>query len=319
MLKSLMKSALDPLTPSVFHEAWWLNTVSGGRYEEVTTKAGGRIVGRLPYVVHRSSLGRTACGLPSMTHFLGPAVDEGQGAPCNRALKRDQIIRELLSQLPKTSGFEQRMHGGVDNVIIFQEFGFNTSARFTYEISPAPEDCLWSQMRDKTRNVIRQAEKHLSITALTDVEEFASAYVTNLRAVGIRSHLSADAIASMCAEAIARDRGRVLTAKGSNDQLLAAIFYVWDAKAAYYLLTTRAKDAGNGAVSLLIWQAIKDAAARGLSFDFDGVATHGSRLFFTGFGGKTAPRYTAYHFSLTHRLKDKVSEIFSKSSRKKYF
>jgi hypothetical protein len=44
----------DPLTPTIFHEPWWLEAASGGQYEEVTVSSGGRTVGRLPFVRRKS-------------------------------------------------------------------------------------------------------------------------------------------------------------------------------------------------------------------------------------------------------------------------
>src|SRR5687767_10823402 len=94
----------DPLVPTIFHEPWWLSAATDGRYEEVTVTSAGRTVGRLPYV-RENHLGFSVCVAPNLTHFLGPAVVEGSGNPVNRTIRRHQITRELIQQLPRCSFF----------------------------------------------------------------------------------------------------------------------------------------------------------------------------------------------------------------------
>jgi hypothetical protein len=90
---------------------------------------------------------------------------------------------------------------------------------------------------------------------------------------------------------LARDSGRIYAARQSDGTIVAAVFCAWDTSTAYYLMTTRTLASGNSAVTLLLWKAISDATARGLIFDFDGVASAGAVLFYAGFGGQVQPRY----------------------------
>ena len=75
--------------------------------------------------------------------------------------------------------------------------------------------------------------------------------------------------------------------------MTATIFCPRDRSCSYYILSTRRADSGNGAVPLLIWEAVRQAAADGLTFDFAGLASAGAIRFFAGFGGTVSPRYTA--------------------------
>jgi lipid II:glycine glycyltransferase (peptidoglycan interpeptide bridge formation enzyme) len=58
----------------------------------------------------------------------------------------------------------------------------------------------------------------------------------------------------------------------------------------YYLLSSRSKSAHSGSISLLIWTAIQDAIARGVTFDFDGIASSSILQFLSGFGGNLVQR-----------------------------
>jgi hypothetical protein len=280
----------DPLTPTIFHEPWWLEAATGGRYEEVTVSSGGRTVGRLPFL-RTERLGFTACILPDVTHFLGPAINEGNGGTVSRNLRRGEITRDLIDKLPRSSFFYQRLHRGVPDALPFEQRGFQIEAKFTYEVAPGPEAQIWRNMRDKTRNVIRRAEEQ---TELVDLEPaaFCRLYESNLHRRGkFFNYMFKGNTLPIFEAALSRGQGRLLAARDRSGALSAAIFFVWDEGATYYTLTTRAPETQNGVVSRLIWEAMRESAARGRVFDFGGVGTSGSVLFYTAFGGEVRPRY----------------------------
>ena len=295
------KLAQPPLVPTVFHEEWWLNATTNGRFSVAEVKAGDKTVGRLPYLV-RSRFGLKGIWTPPITYFLGPGIDEGDGSPNTRFLKRMEITRELIAKLPKSSWECIRCHAGTKDVIAFQEQRFRTYAQFTHEIQPAPADLLWQQMRNKTRNVIRRAKEQVSIEQLLDPEEFIRAHKSNLAAEGESDSLDMDACRRVLSAALARRQGRILAARNSKGDIIAANFCAWDNTTAFYVLSTRSSDAGNGATSLLIWEAIQHAVARGLIFDFAGLGTRGSVLLYAGFGASVSPRFVALRSTGLARL-----------------
>jgi hypothetical protein len=279
-----------PLVPTIFHEPWWLDAASSGQYEEVTVSSGGRTVGRLPFV-RRKSLGFTICEPPELTHFLGPSVDEGNGGTVSRNLRRGEITRDLIEKLPSFQHFYQWLHRGIPDALPFIQHDFTVEATFTHEVPPACEGAIWRNMRDKTRNVIRRAQEQ---TELVDLEPaaFSRLYDANLQRKGQSFNKLMKANSqSVFDAALSRGQGRLLAARDKAGTLLAAIFYVWDESVTYYLLTTRAPETHNGVVSRLIWEAMRESAAHGRTFDFGGVGPKGNILFYTAFGGKVRPRY----------------------------
>lgn len=296
----------DPLSPTVFHEPWWLDATAPQGWHEVTAATNGRVTGRLPYLLRPSRLGGATLTMPDYCHFLGPAVDAGNGAPTNRALRRDQIIHDLIDALPPHGHFTQRMHRGLPDIMAFSEAGFQTFAQFTFEIAPDRPEALWSAMRDKTRNTIRRAEDRYSVTDSLSPTEFADFYTANATASGAPSYYRKADIARVTAVALSRDRGRILAALTPDGAISAAIFCLWDRAACYYLLSMRDRGAENGATGMLLWHAIRHAAAAGRIFDFDGLLTRGNRVFFTGFGGTVRPRYIANRQSLGSRLASRL-------------
>ena len=308
----------DPLAPTLFHQSWWLDAVTGGAYGVATSEQGGKIVGVFPYFVKAGAAGIKLCGMPPMTHFLGPGIDDGSGAACNRILRRAQITRDLLQQLPASSGYWHKLHRDTPETLAYLEQGFQTAVQFTFEVKPGEPADLWRKMRDKTRNVIRRAEERHRVVEIHDIEAFARMYLENLKARRERSYYDLSLIRRVCDITIQRGQGRVIAAEHPDGKIAAAIFYVWDAQAAYYMLSTRSSEAGNGAVSLLLWEAMKDIASRNLIFDFEGVITSGAALFFTGFGGEITPRYVVSKFTARHKLLANLGKPFRRTAAGTY-
>jgi hypothetical protein len=285
-------SGHDLLAPTIFHEEWWLNAATGGDFDVAEASAGGRTVGRLPFQMTRR-FGLKMIRMPHLTYFLGPAIDAREGSQNNRFLKRLEITRELISRLPSASSRYLKCHAGTTDMIAFQEHGFRIYVQFTNEVHPQPVEALWQQMRNKTRNVIRRAEERLCIREMADPAEFVRLFDRNLALRGMQNELNSTLCRKTIAASLERGRGRILAACDKSNEVVAANVCVWDEAASYYLLSTRGSDSGNGASSLLIWEVIKEAARRKRVFDFAGLGTHGSVLFYAGFGGAVAPRYVA--------------------------
>jgi Acetyltransferase (GNAT) domain len=283
---------INPLVPTIFHEDWWLEAATGGQFEVIEVVTGGRIVGRLPF--HKTKrFGLEFIRMPELTYFMGPAIDEGEGSSNTRFLKRLQITRELLERLPRVSWQYVKCHSGVTEVIAFQSLGFRTYVQFTHELPPHPVNVLWRQMRNKTRNVIRRAEERFSVTELGDPFEFLRFFERNLKLEGKTNRLDGALCRQILPASLDRQRGRILAARDSKNQIVAANFCVWDETSSFYLMSTRSHDSGNSAISLLIWEAIKESACRGLVFDFAGLGNKGSVLLYSGFGARVCSRYAA--------------------------
>ena len=305
--KNDIKSSLslpDPLLPTVFHNSWWLEAASGGDYKVAEFRMDNRVVGRLPYIVRRKRTGHVLCTMPELCDELGPAIDGGSGKAVNRTARIRSIADELAGQLDEYANIRHRLHSATEDAFAFMDRGCNVTADFTSRIYPAPEDSIWKAMRDKTRNVIRKAEKEMNSPSWISPDEFARFYSANLHA---RGHSNVHCrIKEITAAAMEKGCG---TPRGirKNGELTAAVFVPFDSRKSWLLLTSRTPDSCNGAVSLLIWDAIREASAASRTFDFDGITTAGSRLFYGGFGGVTAPRLLVSRHSMGYRIARKLS------------
>jgi hypothetical protein len=276
---------------TLFHERWWLEVVTQGRYDEVVVRADGRIVGRLPFWP-RKKMGLKTLVIPPFTHVLGPLVDPGVGKPQTQFKRRLSIIRELIDQLPPFAFFNQVLCSPISDGLAFQDRGFQVRPQYSFEIDchRDPETIL-NSMHFKTRQHIRRAEEKFSVATVDDPNEFTSFYRQNLEERGRTSFVPLDLFPHIFSACRDRDSGEILSASWPTGKPTAMAFFVWGRETMYYLLSTRANDVGdNGSISLLIWSAIKRANERGLMFDFDGVSTSGIARFYSGFGGQPQVR-----------------------------
>ena len=293
----------DFLIPTVFHEAWWLQAASRGTIREATVSSGGQVVGRMPYVLTRKATGHLAVTAPEMTPELGPALlADHIGESDTHAVKRFNLANDLLAQLPRVSHTHFDLHRHVPDTLAFQAAGFRCNVRSVVEIQARPPDLLWQQMRDKTRNVIRRAEEKLLVEEVQDAARFVRFYDRNVRARTRVNYYRSAACTELVQESLRRGAGRVLLAVDEARSPQAAIFTVWDRRTEYYLLSTRTPESLNGAVSLLLWTAIRRAAGAGRVFDMMGFESTAMLNFFTGFGGRLKPRYSVTRTSLDYRF-----------------
>ena len=305
----------DPLNPTIFHEPWWLDAATDGAWRESTSESGGRIMGRLPYLPDRKFTGQLSIVMPRLTRSLGPALAvPGDPAECVRLPTRHKILRELICGLPRCSHLWMQMHGGISDVMMFESAGCHTTVRYTTEIAPAAPDDIWAAMRDKTRNVIRRARDGLVVDHDMTADDFLAFYQEACRTHGRRNDYPASSCGRLIAQAITTGRGRAYAAVRSDGQPTAAIMTVSDARATYYLMSSRLPDAGNGAVSMLLWAAIRDAAESGRTFDGDGLSLE-NHMLLTGLGGQVRPRYLVSRTGALMGLGRCVKEFVGKARR----
>jgi hypothetical protein len=240
--------------------------------------------------------------MPAFTHFLGPAVDPGEGKPQNRYWKKLSITAELIEKLPKLASFRQKMYRGITDVVEFQSAHFASMVQFTFEIAPTGADLIWQSMRKKTRNAVRNGLNHYEIGSGLEPEEFIALYRRNIERRGMVENIDLPLALKLLNGCVVRGCGQFFTARNDEGAVEASIFVIWDETSCYLLMATRMPESSYGALAALIWEAIKFAARQGLIFDFDGIAGLGAARFFAGFGGIVSPRYIVSKSNFTYRV-----------------
>ena len=306
---------LPPKAPAatIFHEPWWLSAATDGAYEEAVVTSDAKVVGRLPYLRLRKIGWQTALVMPTLTHVLGPSISANPpGSESSRSLRRFKITRDLIAQLPEAGHIWFALHRGETDTLAFEAAGFSTAVDFTVDIPPDAPDVLWRGMRDKTRNVIRRAQEVLTVRTIAEPGPFLDFYAENLRNRSRQNTLDRRISGNVLAACLEHGRGRIRAALNAAGELQAAIFTVWDDEAEYYLMSTRKAESANGAISLLIWAALQEAASCGRIFDLDGIDAGTNHLLLTGFGGKTRARFLVSRTSTSFQIARTLKSTFAR-------
>jgi len=300
----------DNIYRTVFQQEWWLDAVTEGQYREVSVQSNNGIQGWLPYIVRRR-WGYMTSGMPLLTHTLGPVIAPGTGSATSEFLRHNSITRELLAQLPKLDHFRQVLSPDDSGALGFMEYGCHVNVQFTFIANCADLDSVWKNMRDKTRNLIRRSEERNSVAIDPNPDEFLRLYADSRRERK-QVNLYGDSRARQAlVRSIERDQGRVYLCRDrTTGAANAGIAVIWDSRYMYFLMSTRLEKADNGAVSLLMWNAMQEAQRRGLSFDFDGVYSIGSYRFLSGFGGTLARRHVVQKFTPLYHALDRIRAKF---------
>ncbi|MET4391704.1 hypothetical protein ABIB73_007496 [Bradyrhizobium sp. F1.4.3] len=280
----------------LFHEPWWLAAASNGEYQETISKSGADIVGRLPFVVKRRGPFHVV-RMPSFTHILGPIVDAGTGKLETRLRRRSTIVRSLIDQLPPNSFFHQHLDTSVDDGLgsvdglAFQERHFSVSTQYTFEVDCRKDlSVIWAEMSQKTRQPIRRAEERYSVKTVELASSFINFYKANTKASGRTNRIDFRSFTTLFTECRARGCATILGAFDHDGTPVAMTYLVWGHGTMYYLLSTRSASADYGAISLLLWSAMKEARGLGTVLDLDGVYSSGTARFLGSFGGRIKTR-----------------------------
>jgi Acetyltransferase (GNAT) domain len=274
-------------THSLFQQPWWLQAVAPGSWDAVVAVENNEVVGRLPFVRKRR-LGLTILTQPRLTPFLGPWIKAGVGKTHTQLERENRIFQSLIAALPKHDVFLQDFHQSITNVLPFYWHGFSHSVQYTYIIDELDDlDRVWTGFRENIRREIRKAERRVVIRCSEDVETFIALNRMIFGRQGIAAPYSTELIRQVDAACCARGVRRIFLAEGADGTPHAALYLVWDSERAYYLMGGGDPELRtSGAMSLLMWEAIKHAAQVTRRFDFEGSMLQPVERFFRAFGGR---------------------------------
>jgi hypothetical protein len=279
---------------SIFHEPWWLDAATNGAWHVAEVKHGNTTIGEMPYTLAKKGLWQIST-LPPLTRTLGPVIKPHQSVGGDREwTQRLGIARDLIAQLPKCARFHQLMDPRVSEAeaLAFRLEGFTVKVAFTLIADGwTDEATAFAALKGAARTAIRRAQECLTVRPIDSAKEFLDFYDANLAARKRTNVYGAATMGRLLNEVLNRQAGTLIGAFDAQGSLVASSALIWDSRAAYYFLTARRPDAHGGAVSLMLWTAMRIAGERGLSFDFDGVSTTGILKFLGGFGGRLVRRF----------------------------
>ena len=275
----------------------WFNNIAGRskNTRRVAVFEADRPMGCLTVEIVRNGLGmKQGYNLP-WARLSGLVIPERISET-----QRARIGHQLVRQLPTDVSYFLTLANKSDYELFLSE-GFQPTLEDNYMISVARFRML-PQFSKRIRYDIRQAERELAVSTAT-ADAFIKTYELDLVRKKLKPYAPLVIARDILEEGLRRGQARVFTAiKRDTGEIDAALACLWDNDRYYYWMSTRRiatkgeSKPNQGAPKLVLWSAIQDAAARGLTFDFDGVGTglsnqDGKSALYERLGAEPSVRY----------------------------
>jgi len=279
----------------IFSRDWWLDAVCGEKNWDALTivEKDVQVVAALPFYAPTSRV----ISMPPYTQSMGPwfAADP-EGTKYSTMLRRRQMFcKTFIDQLSKYSVFLQNFNYNVTDWLPFYWEGYQQTTRYTYLLKDIKrQNALLENMDHNVRNHINRAKEKYRITVKHGIptEEFLRiCRLTFERQQAKPKHLNVlKRLINVCRK---RQQGDLWGGYDTDGRLHAAAFIVWQNSSAYYIAGGHDPALRNtGTHSLVLWEAIRAAAAHTNLFDFEGSMLPGVERFFREFGGIQTPYFS---------------------------
>lgn len=281
----------------LFMQAWWLDASTAPDNKEwdiILCEEKGKITGTLPYHLLKR-WGIKFILKPQLTQYGGVWIDyPKETKPYKRYSFEKRVMDNLIDQLEamKWTFYEQKFHHSFKNWQPFYWRGFRQTTRYTYQIKDL------SDLKKVFDNFSYAKQKHIKkdnllIDFSLDVNEFYDFHKRCLQGKNTEINYSRALFLSLYNETVKRGQGKIIAVKDENQQLHAALFFVWDKHSAYALISAiNPQFKSSGASTKMFWEAIKFVSDKTKIFDFEGSMIKGVAQSFQQFGAEQVPYFT---------------------------
>jgi hypothetical protein len=292
----------------------WFTEIAERNHKTIAAAVfeGGKKAGSLTVILRRNFLGmKQAYNFP-WARVCGPSIPKDIDW-----IKRVQITREMIRQLPTDVSYFLTLADEFDYKLFLSE-GFQPDPEDNYIVTPDRSSQLFASFSKMTKRHIRQAQQHL-IVSTTTAQSFMQTYAADLMRRRRKPYAPLEIAHDVLEEGLRRGQARIFTAnRRDTGEIDAAVACLWDDTSYYYWMTTRRVQGRGqskphqGAVKLLLWSAIQDAAAKGLTFDFDGVPSDqsskkdGVTRLYDGMGAQRIVRYRVKRETRVEQFLDRI-------------
>lgn len=272
----------------LFLKPWWLDVVCR-KWDVVIAKKGEQVTGVWPYPVEKKA-SVNIIRTPMLTPYLAPHVfPPADTKKSNLDSFEHETITGLMKQLPDAKVWHLAMQPGMKQAALFKGHELDLHVQQTFLVGLGEdEDTLFSNMKENMRRNIRKAEKEITISDAPECLETLYKFQNNTLQKKGKTPVYSLADLQKIMDACISHQSSALWVARIKDSIQAIVWHVWDARCSYYLMGGQNPESGShGAMTLLLWHAMKDAKQKGHQvFDLEGSMDEGVERFFMGFGGQ---------------------------------
>jgi hypothetical protein len=281
---------------SLFCSSWWLDAVAPGRWRSHEVREDDEIVAAWPTVARSGRFGPEHGGAP-ITPWLGPLFREDDNEYRRRSME-DEMTGRLLESIGPYAHLEARCSPHYDYWTPLHWRGFTQTTRYTWRIEELGDlEAAFSRLRNKIRGHIGRARRGGVVIEAGDLAGLLAVHGDTVERQGLAvEQTGRRTLAQVDPPAAARGARTILLARDTEGRVHGGGYFVHDARTTYYLMGgSNTGLRSSGAMPLLLWTAIEQAAERGTAFDFEGSMLRHVELFVRAFGGRPRPYSVVRH------------------------
>jgi lipid II:glycine glycyltransferase (peptidoglycan interpeptide bridge formation enzyme) len=300
--------SMEDKLPLFFHP-WWLDSVcSDGNWDAIVLEKNKVVVGVYPYLVKERLNYFKVLTMPPFTPFLGPYIKYPEDLRgYEKASYEKEVLGNFINELPDFDKFVQLFNYDIRNWLPFYWRDFLQTTYYSYIIEDISDpERIKSEFHPNKQQEIKKAEKIVNVQFDLPPEEFYAFHKKALEKHGQKISYSLDLFRRIHQATKDNNAGRILYAT-DGDQIYASLFFVWDKRSGYNLITANDPDfRKSGALSLLIYEAISFLSKHTENYDLEGSMNENYEFSYRQFGGKQ------YQYFLLSKTNSKVFRIFER-------
>ncbi len=276
-------------TPVQSRSFWW-NAVCGEDGWELTQlrDADGELLAAMPCCVERYRGLRCLSAAPWAKYawfYLKPVSSDRL---YRRYSGQQALLQQLVEAWPATDMVRINLHPELEGSLAFRQKGLMLRRRVTYVFDAGFDASrVYAKMAPSTRNHLRNARGRVVVERGGDAGQLFAMLAQRLSKQGIRLTHSRKSLTELVKCLEREKQGCVLSGVLPDGSRCASCLLVWDERRLHFLLSGQTDEGRRQrAMYLLIWEAIKLAGRKGLTFDFDGSMLPGVEPVFRSFGAR---------------------------------
>jgi lipid II:glycine glycyltransferase (peptidoglycan interpeptide bridge formation enzyme) len=251
---------------SVFATDWWLNAVCGNEnWNAIISKKNNS-----GFAFHQKNKFFQNAILPSILTPYQPFIN---------------FDEEIIASISKYNFVELFCKNYTEaDLLLLKKYQFDISYKSNRYLDCSNLDVVYSNFKPTLKRQIKKAEETLTIVENGNLNDLFDVCNQVFARQNIALPYTFEQLKSVDDAASINKSRFFLIAYNADNKPCAAIYVVFDQQYCYYLIGGIATEFKNtGAMSLLIWQAIKFANANHLIFDFCGSTIPSIDKFFSTF------------------------------------
>lgn len=279
----------------IFNKSFWLDAVCGeGNWDAVLVVEEGNIIAGMPFYT-KTKYKVEIITIPTHTQRFSPCINypEKIKTYSHKIDFENKVMMALLKAFPSKVYFQSSLHFDYKNVLPCLWSGYRVNYRHTYVIDKISSlENVFKGFSNNRKRGVKKALKSLITQENLAAEDFYRFHSQSLIKKGDKISYSKEHFNRLYNACKRNNSGMILHATDKENNIHAALFVVWDSKAAYHLIPVVNPDYYKSqAISLLVYRAIEVLKNKTESYDFEGSMMMNTEKAYREYGALPKPYF----------------------------